>query len=354
MTQVYPVVWFVCALLCAFLAFRAMRGRWDLLASHARDLTRHALALLLMTGTLAGTLYTFSNGKLTLDGWLERILSVGGIAAALELGAIFCGSYVSQLDARIQTARRREVATQLRAYRKVVLYWFAGVVAISVLANLIFRIQQLGSWWIALFVSLAPAVLIVLFTIVLRRLPVDYVEKRRSAVGRTLFHLVEESERTLAQALRMTARGHTLNEAQTQGLQLASAIIRMGAQADEQHMLDHAMSAIGGPQAGAVVEGDVYWTSGDIRTRYGVSPRTAQVWMQSCPGRRKRERGNQWEVPASVIRTAYGQPPAQLPEPMRAHERAGETQSSAVDTQLSASEAHNAAVNVTASSFTAL
>jgi len=350
----YPLAWIAFAFLCAFLAFRAMRGKWDLLASHARDLTRHALALLLMTGTLAGTLYTFSNGRLTLDGWLERILSVGGIAAALELGAIFCGSYVSQLDARIQTARRREVATQLRAYRKIVLYWFAGVVGISVLANLIFRIQQLGNFPIALFVSLAPAILIVLFTIVLRRLPVDYQEKRRSAVGRTLFHLVEESERTLSQALRMTARGHTLNEAQTQGLQLASAIIRMGAQADEQHMLDHAMIAIGGAQAGAVVEGDVYWTSGDIRSRYGVSSRTAQVWMQSCPGRRKRERGNQWEVPASVIRSSYGAPPAQLPDPMRAQTRAGETHASADDAQLSASEPQPTAANVTASSFVAL
>jgi hypothetical protein len=231
-----------------------------------------------------------------------------------------------------------------------VLYWFAGVVAISVLANLIFRIQQLGSWWIALFVSLAPAVLIVLFTIVLRRLPVDYQEKRRSAVGRTLFRLVEESERTLAQALRMTARGHTLNEAQTQGLQLASAIIRMGAQADEQHMLDHALVAIGGTHGAAVVNGDVYWTSGDIRSRYGVSPRTAQVWMQTSPGRRKRERGNQWEVPASVIRSAYGAPPAQLPEPPRAQDRAADTQPNAVDTRIAASEAQTSAVNVTASS----
>lgn len=332
------LLWALLALAAGVAILRAMRGKWDLLASHARDLTRHGLSLLLMTGTLAGTVSTFSNGRLTLDGWAERVASVVGIALALELGCIYCGWYISQLDARILTARRANDKAYLKRYRVQVLAWFAATLAISVVANFLFRIQQLGNLWLATFAALAPALLIILFTIVLRSLPTEYTEKRKQAVGRILYHITEDAERTLKSALRDLARGIHLSESRQAALHLAIGFLRMGSAAQEQHNLDYMLTSAGGPQRGAIVESDVYWTSRDIRERYPVSDRTAQAWMANCPGRRKGARGNSWEVPSSAILSAHGEPQRRLAEPQRAQQSATEPQQAAGETHFTASE----------------
>lgn len=326
-------LYIVAAAVALFLLVRLMRGRWDLLASHSRDMMRHALSLLLMTGTLAGTVSTFSNGRLTLDGWAERIASVVGIALALELGCIYCGWYISQLDARILVARNKADKAYLQGYRKVVLGWFIATLSISVVANLIFRVQQLGNWPLAVFASIAPALLIVLFTIVLRTLPADYTEKRRQAIGRALFHLAEDAERTVQRAMRDLAHGTPLSDGRLTAFKLAVGFLRMGAAAAEQHNMDYMLDNAGGAQRGAVVDSEVYWSSRDIRARYPASERTAQAWMAACPGRRKGARGNAWEVPASLIIKAHGEPVPQLPEPRTEPQR---PQNGASDPQTSA------------------
>lgn len=331
MSAYYPVIAALFGAVALLLLARYMRGKWDLLASHARDLMRHALSLLLMTGTLAGTVSTFSNGRLTLAGWAERIASVVGIALALELGCIYCGWYISQLDARILTARRKDQAVYLKRYRKQVLGWFVATLSISVVANLIFRVQQLGNWPLAIFASIAPALLIVLFTIILRTLPADYQEKRRQAIGRALLHLTEDAERTLQRGMRDLAHGGMLSEARQAALRLAVGFLRMGAQAEEQHNLDYMLTNAGGAQGGAVVDAEIYWSSKDIRSRYPISDRTAQDWMKNTPGRRKAARGNAWEVPASGIIRGHGEPVPQLPEPQRAQNPASEPQASAAE-----------------------
>lgn len=336
MSAYYPLAVALFVGVVLLLVARYMRGKWDLLASHARDLMRHALSLLLMTGTLAGTVSTFSNGRLTLDGWAERIASVVGIALALELGCIYCGWFISQLDARILVARKANDKTYLKTYRRQVLAWFAGTLAISVVANLIFRVQQLGNWPLAIFASIAPALLIVLFTVVLRTLPADYTERRRQAIGRALFHLTEDAERTLARGMRDLAHGNILSDARLAALRLAVGFLRMGAQAEDQHNLDYMLSNAGGPQRGATVE-EVYWTSKQIQALYApLSARTAQDWMAKCPGRRKAAKGNTWEAPRSAIIEAHGEPAPQLPEPQRAQNGATEPQATAIEAQYAA------------------
>ena len=49
------LVGFAISGLIVFGGARMLRGKWDLLAEHSRDLMRHLLAAILMLGTMAGT-----------------------------------------------------------------------------------------------------------------------------------------------------------------------------------------------------------------------------------------------------------------------------------------------------------
>ena len=318
------------------------------LPRHARESVRHFLALLLMAGTLAGTVYTFSNGRLTLaDAW-ERITSVGGVAAALELGAIYCGWYIGQLDLRMLAARRGEARDELKAYRDELIKWFYVVVGISVGANFLFRVHQLDNAALAAFVAACPAPLIVLFTIKLRPLPTDYAEIGRQATQRGLITLVSESQHVMLKHIRAMGRGRQLTDADMAQLGFAAALVRTYAAPAEQQALDYAISQ-GTPAGAGIVEGSaVEWLrTSDISRLYGVPMRTAQEWMAHTPGRRRTPRGNAWEAPASAIYGARGLPQSgamALPAPAsRPRRTASRPRLSAEDAPLDApvAQAHN-------------
>lgn len=305
-------VWALVALVVSLVVARAARGKWDLVLAHGRDGVRHLLASVLMLGTLAGTVWTMSAGGLSLSGAMERIVSVGGVAAALECGAIYTGWYIGQLDLRIMTARKKEMAQQYRAYQKSLYRWFYAVVGISAVANLIFRAQQLNNLPLAAFVATAPIILIILFTIKLRPLPVDYAEVGRQATQRSLVGLVQQSARAMEHHMRRMGKGHELTPAEVQQLQFAAALVRVYAPTDEQHALDHAIAQGTGA---TVVEAtsERYLSTSDLVAEYGISRRTAQDWIATCPGRRKAARGRAWEVPASALYAAHGVPSQSLP-----------------------------------------
>src|SRR5690348_2328567 len=131
----------VAVVLAAILAARMLRGKWDLLAEHSRDLVRHGIAAILMLGTMAGTFWTFSAGKLRLAGIYETLVSTGGIAIALETGVIYCGWYLGQLDQLIKRARRDELAELLKL-RKSIYRWFYATAGVSAIANFLYRYPQ--------------------------------------------------------------------------------------------------------------------------------------------------------------------------------------------------------------------
>lgn len=296
-----------------FLARKQLAG----LAAHGRDMIRHLLALVLMAGTLAGTVWTFSAGQLTLSGALERLTSVGGIALALEIGAIYCGWYIGQLDMRIQATRRRELAEEMRELRDSLYRWFYATVAISAIANFLFRVQQLHNLPLAAFVSAAPVVLIILFTIKLRPLPTDYADIGRQATQRGLVVLAEQSSQVLQRGLLRMGQGDAMTPAELQQLGLAAAFLRTYARPEEQHALDYAIQqqapALG--TGAGVVDGsaEIYLTTGDIAQLYGISQRTAQMWIANTPGR-KRGKGNAWTAPAAAIYAQQGLPTQTAPQ----------------------------------------
>jgi hypothetical protein len=304
----------------------AARGRWDLLLGAARDGIRHALAAVLMLGTLAGTVWTFSAGRLSLSGAWERIVSVGGVAAALECGVIYTGWYIGELDQRIQSARRREVADQFRALQRSLYRWFYAVASISAAANFVFRLQQLGNPWLAAFVSIAPIVLVILFCIKLRALPVDYQEVSRRATQRGLVVVTQESQRVLLRGLRDMGRGRTLSEQRMTQLAMASALLRAHARPEEALALQDAIDRGTGGLVAVDAEGSESWLSTqDIAGLYGVPLRTAQHWVASAPGRRKAPQGRAWLAPTSAILAQHGRPravAAALPAPKRKRQRA--------------------------------
>lgn len=295
------------AVLLALLAW-SLRKRLDLIAEHARDSVRHLLAAVLMAGTLAGTLWTFSNGQLTLSRWLENLVSVGGIAAALEVGAIYTGWYIGQLDLRIFSAKQRDRAAEFKSLQRNLYKWFYVTAAISAVANFLFRVRQLDNAPLAVFVSAAPIVLIVLFTIKLRPLPTDYEARGRQAAGRALYMLVSEAGKTVERSLRAVGKGHALSESERAGLAFAAAIITSHAGQREGQALQFALNP-----AGAAAAGENYLTSADIMSAYGVSERTAQNWIAQCPGKRTRAGASGYEAPATAIMAARGQPRLLLP-----------------------------------------
>lgn len=275
-----------------------------------RDGIRHVLALVLMAGTLAGTVWTFSNGALTLNGALERLVSVGGIAAALECGVIYCGWYIGQLDIRIQAARKRDLADGYRAYQRDLYRWFYVVAGISAVANLVFRIQQLDNFPLALFVALAPLPLIILYTVKLRPLPQDYEEMGRQTALRSLVTIQEVAGEVMVNGMRRMARGQ-ISPDDLRQVALAASFVMPYAPTDQQHALGHALAQQGadGPH---VIEGSIaerWFKTKEVASLYQISERSAQLWVSQTPGRRKVVKGNGWEVPASALYAARGVPP---------------------------------------------
>lgn len=330
-------VGFSLAALLVFVVPRLMRGKWDLLAEHSRDLMRHLLAAVLMLGTMAGTVWTFSAGRLTLNGWLERLVSVGGIAGALEAGVIYCGWYLGQLDQRIAGARRDRLP-DLLARRRSVNRWFYLTAGISAIANFIFRSQQLGNPFLAAFVSAAPLVLIILLLIKLRPLPTDYSEKARQATGRALYMMVTQAEKTVMHAIR---KPNDFGPGSEQSLQLSLAILRSYASNAEAQALDYGFTA----QSGADST-QVYVTSAQLMAAYGIPARTAQDWLSKCPGARPRRDGAQGkEAPLDVIQRAHGLPGLALPAPLSGRKRRNATQIDADVAQAGAYEAQNSGLS---------
>ncbi len=281
-----------------------------------RDAIRHVLALVLMAGTLAGTIWTFSNGMLTLNGAWERLVSVGGIAAALECGVIYCGWFIGQLDLRIQTARKADIRDELRKRRVLVFRWFYVVASISALANLIFRTQQLDNFPLALFVSVSPVALIILFTVILIPLPKDYDEMARQTSLKSLVSIQEVAGEVMVAGMRRMVRGD-MDEESLQRLAFASSFVMPYAPTDQQHALAHVLAQRTGaetPRIGGYVESSVaerWYTTREVADLYQLKERTAQLWVAQTPGRRKVAKGNGWEVPASALYAARGIPAPQ-------------------------------------------
>lgn len=296
-----------------WLLLRALRGNMDLVGLHFREAVRHIISWVLMLGTLAGTVWTFSNGQLTLAGWQERIISVGSIAAALEVGCIYTGLAIQQLDLRIKTGKPRDVQ-EYRSRRRTVVRWFVVMLAISACANFTFRYQQLGAVWPAFLATAAPILLIVVFTIVLQPLHPDYVQMRRHAVQRGLVQLTRSSQDVLAKHLRAMGRGEVLSEKAMQQLAFAAALMRMDAATNEAQALDFAINQ----GTGATVidsTAEDYLSSADVERLWAVPRRTAQLWVSTAQGRRKAGKGNAWLAPESAIIAQHGRPSLQLAPP---------------------------------------
>lgn len=306
---------------------------------HLRDSIRHLLALVLVSGTLAGTVWTFSNGGITLGGAGERLISVGGIALALELGVIYLAWHMGQLDQRIKAARRRDVIAALRGQLRGLYVYFAVVAAISAVANFLFRVQQLRNGWLAAFVALAPIALVWVFLVVLRPLPEDYRDMAARATGRALVEMIRQADATMRQQMRRMARGRPLTEEDLRQLSFSTAVIRMHAQTDEQQALDHAVSiALPAPEPAVEAVVDPWLTTEDLMQRYGISRRTAQARMQHVPGARRIPNSNAWEAPESQIVARW---PRVTPRSVRGEAPidAGEAQRGAVEPLSSAAYA---------------
>ena len=309
-----PAIVLTALIVVGVVVSRLMRDRWDLLIEHGRDSVRHALALLLMLGTLAGTVWTFSNGSLSVSGLWESLISVGGVAAALELGVIYCGIHLGELDQRIATARREEQRAELRRQRKELYRWFYGVAAISAAANLIFRAQQLHNVWLAILPAGAPIVLVILFAIKLRPLPRDHAEIGRQSAQRGLVMMASQAQGVMMRSLRKMGRGHVLTDDERAQLAMALSFQRAYISGDQQQALDQIIATQAPPAglidapAGAGATGGQWLTAKELQGLYGISERAAQVWVSQTPGRRHRPHSNAWEAPAATIYAAHGVP----------------------------------------------
>lgn len=313
----------------------------DMMAAHSRELVRDLISIVLLLGTSTGTIWTFSNGTLTLNGALERIVSVGGIAAGLEIGAIFTGFYIQMIDSRIRTAKRREQQQEYRHFRRNLYLWFAAILAISFIANLYFRTQQLHSASLGVLTSGAPLILICLFTIVLRPVPQDYAELGRQATQQGLLELTRTSSKVLVRHMRAIGRGQSPTPEQMQQLTFAVSMLRTYAATSEQQALEYAVDRSAGVD---VVESTAVelLSSKDIERDYGIPRRTAQLWVSETPGRKRASKGNSWLAPAGAIYSRHGLP--KRPENDYSarsgqQEPANRTQNGAADMQVAVVEA---------------
>jgi hypothetical protein len=288
------------------------RGKWDLIAEHARDMLRHALAAVLMLGTLTATSATFSNGRIHLAGPQEMILSVLGITLALEIGAIYLGWFNGVLEQRLLTAKR-DLRAQLEQRRREVRGWFFVICGISGIANLVYRVPlfvgaERGAamvlpFALALFISACPCALIYAFMIVMRPLPEDYKEKARRGAGRAQVKLVAVAERNVMRFINHTGNGRQASPQQLAAVKLSVYMLAANMSASEGNALHTALL----PQ-GAADPAAVYVDSSDLVARYGISERAAQYWIADCLDARPTADGSRKEAPLSSIEAAHGRP----------------------------------------------
>lgn len=275
---------------------------------YLRNNLRNLLALLLALGTAAGTIWTFSNGQLTLDDAMERLFSVGGVALALELGVIYIAKHIGDLDQRVHTARRKEDAVEYARQRKDLIYWFYAVLAISVAANVYFRYYQLDNFLLALFVGIAPAPLIILFAIKLRPLTPDYNALARAATEEGLIRMVKTSSRVFVLGMERLGSGAALSEAEMESLRMSAGVMTMFAQRPEQRALEAALSPAGSASTAAIPGDETWYSAKDVASMYHIPVRTAQFWVSNTNPRRKRADNRTWEVPASILFAQRGVP----------------------------------------------
>jgi len=275
---------------------------------YLRNNLRNLLALLLALGTAAGTIWTFSNGQLTLDDAMERLFSVGGVALALELGVIYIAKHIGDLDQRVHTARRKEDAVEYARQRKDLIYWFYAVLAISVAANVYFRFYQLNNFALALFVGIAPAPLIILFAIKLRPLTPDYNALARAATEEGLIRMVKTSSRVFVTGMERLGSGYVMTEPEMESLRMSASVMTMFAQRPEQRALEAALNPAGGASSNAIASDETWYSAKDIAGMYHIPVRTAQFWVSNTNPKRKRADNRTWEVPASVLFAQRGVP----------------------------------------------
>lgn len=280
---------------------------WDKMAMHSREIVRHLVSVGLLIGTTSGTIWTFSNGQLSLPGTWETFTSVTGVSAALEIGTILTGLYIGELTRRIKTARGN-VREDLQRTLKTVYCWFGAVAAASAIANAIFRNHQLNNLPLAIFVSAVPVMLVVLFTIVLQPLPTDYKERARQSGERALFVASETAGAGVNRIIARMVAGQPVSDADIRIFRASLKITSMHMDTSTQVNLAEVAQVLGVD----TVEGSatVYLTVADMMQRYNRSERWAQQKMTSIPG--ARQNVGRWEAPESAVVRILGAPQAQL------------------------------------------
>lgn len=324
-----------------------MRAFLDTLAAHTRELGRHGIIWILTTGTAVATIYALSGGQLTLPAVIERLLSIGGIAAGLELAIVYIGLHIQALDMRIKAAKRAEVRAEYQGERRRNTLAFFAILAISFACGGIYRTQALHNTLLGWFEAAIPPVLIYIFTIVLRRLPPDYAELGRQAAMQSMVEVTRESGTVMRRFMKRIGRGGQLSEDDMRTLGFAVGVIRMYMPSNEQVAIEYALQQSGA--AGQVVDSEAqeYLTTAQISERYQIPPRTAQQWASEIPGRRRAERGNRWLVPADALYQSRGIPglsvghrsASQTHMRVRAQNAAMEPQEDAAGAQIAVVEA---------------
>lgn len=279
------------------------------LGDHVSTLVRHGLSLLLLCGTVSGSLFTLSSGKLTLPAAQEMLLSVGGVTLALELGCFFCAVMLGELKRRARTAHTPRIRADYSRQGLQLTRWLVLLVGTSAVANFFFRLQTLHSLWLAVFFALATSILLVCFTIVLQPLGVDYHAKARISMQAAIVGMVQEAGATVNRTMRDLSTNKPVTPERLQMLSVALSILSAYAPKDEQAALQFATAGYTGQ---TVVDADdtVYWSCVDLMQLYGVSRRTAQSWIGSAPGKRRAGRNGASEAPRSAIELAHGLPKA--------------------------------------------
>lgn len=257
----------------------------------------------LMLGTVPTTIFSFSNGHLSLPRNVEEFITTAGIALAFEVGAVLLGWRIEQVTARIPATRNRERRDALLRTRKQLYVSFGGVALASFVAGMIYRVPTTGNFWLAAFVSATPAALIVIFTVVLAPLPPDHQGEAAEAAQLAVTELIVTARGGLVAGIGRIARGEVLREDELRMLQFVGGLILPFAGREEAQMLDHAAQFAAPPSIeAAAVE---WWTARDVVDAFDVSLRTAQNWIRECPGSRLRAGTAAREAPREAIERAH-------------------------------------------------
>lgn len=280
------------------------------ISEHFSTLIRHMLSLLLLCGTVAGSLFTLSSGKLTLPASQEMLLSVGGVTAALEFGAFFSAVMLGELKRRARTAHTPKIRADYERQAGNLTRWLVLLVGTSAIANFSFRLQTEHSLLLALFFAAATSILLIMFCVVLQPLGVDYHAKARQSMQSAVVRMVTEAGNTVNSTMRDLSANRSVTPERLQMMHVALAILASYAPKDEQAAIQFATAGYTGSAGIVDAESDIYWQSADVQRLYGVSKRTAQLWISECPGRRPSGRSGAYECPRRAIESAHGQPQA--------------------------------------------